>query len=396
VGQKIAMKASAFAALAAGLALAGTAVAQTDSFTVDGGRQPRTWQGEANIPRGVPTPFHKIFNDNDEEIIIATLGALPWKPGKVIGTSYHVAYFTRKSLDKALDEGHKNEEARLILIGQDAAKLKQLIDAGKNPDTDKEAGALYLKLQKQISSEATTSSFAAKALVNHLPYAVAREGLEELVSFSIEKWTERVGLKWLIRRLGLGKGISRGWREEVKMTNQLLPGNWIRLKARAQAVHDFFDAYQKALLDHAISKKAGDYASKALDHKLAELEAEIRKKHPSSPAPSGPILVRGNLRQLVQIQPAAMAAVAAAAPIAVFAAPPAVEPIARIPDPVVQSIYLEDSFVYERRSSSTTSSPSSSTTTTEPPKPPPQPPQRKRNWNWKPPTKGPNWDGRKQ
>ena len=70
------MKAFACAAgVAAALAAANAGAQQSDSFTVEGGEQDRTWQSTEER-RDIATPLHKVYKDRAGEIFITTLGAV--------------------------------------------------------------------------------------------------------------------------------------------------------------------------------------------------------------------------------------------------------------------------------------------------------------------------------
>jgi hypothetical protein len=169
-------------------------------------------------------------------------------------------------------------------------------------------------------------------------------------------------------------------------------------------VRKFVDDYQNALLDYAIKKLAKAAANSALDRILDEMSADIRKRHPSDPAPrAGGGLTHTQIRELIQIRPAEMAAIAATPQVAIPVAVPVFipAPAARAPDPVIQSIGIETDFVpseyFERRSSSSSTSSPSPPPRAEPDPEPEPPPVRSWSQGSKPNLTGPriggSWDG---
>lgn len=394
------------AAIGAALMLTAPASAQSGPFTVEGGVQERTWQDTA-VPRDTPTPLHKAYKDTAGEIFVATLGEIPYRPAQMLAKTYKMADLARKIADKALDEGQKDAEARLIFVGENATRFTQLIDEGRLPGKDAEATALFRKLGNQFGpdSNSTELTFARDAFLTHGTYALARVGFDELLGGAIKKYLKRLGIKARIDRYGLGRTVSRTWQDEGRMVKKLNRTVWAKLNDRALAVRKFIDDYQNALLDYAIRKLAKAAANSVLDRILDELSDDIRKRHPSDPAPRGEGgFTHTQIRELIQVRPAEMAAIAAtpqvAIPVAVPVLAPLPVPAARAPDPVIRSIGVETDFVpsdyFERRSSSSsTSSPSPAPRAADPePEPPPV-----RGWSQggKPNLVGPriggSWDG---
>ena len=333
------------AAIGAALALAGPVSAQSDPFTVEGGAEARTWQ-ETTAPRDTPIPLHKAYKDASGEIFVTTLEAAPYPPAQILAKVYKWTDLTRQVLDQAVDRGLQDEEARLLFVGEHAARFAQLIDQGRLPGQDAEATALFRKLGDQFGpgSNDTSFVFVRRALLGHGLYAVTRVGFDESIGAAIEKFTRRLGLKARVRRFGLGRTASRAWQGEGRLVKKLNRTVWARLNERARAVREFIDDYQTALLDYAIAKLAAAGANAALDRILDELIDDIRKRHPSDPAPrGGGGLTHTQIRELLQARPVQMAAVAAAPQIGIVS--PAPIAAARASDPVMRSIGVETQFV---------------------------------------------------
>lgn len=333
------------AAIGAAFALTGPVSAQSEPFTVEGGAEARTWQ-ETTAPRDTPIPLHKAYKDAAGEIFVTTLEATPYRPAQILAKVHKWVDLTRQVLDQAVDRGLQDEEARLLFIGENAAKFEQLIDHGKLPGQDAEATALFRKLGDQFGPgyNDTRFVFVRRALLSHGLYAVTRVGFDELIGAAIEKYTRRLGLKARVHRFGLGRTASRAWQGEGRLVKKLNRTVWTRLNERASAVRELIDDYQTALLDYAIAKLAAAGANAALDRILDELIDDIRKRHPSDPAPrGGGGFTHTQIRELLQARPVQMAAIAAFPQIRIV--PPAPIATARASDPVMRSIGVETQFV---------------------------------------------------
>jgi hypothetical protein len=410
VGKEKSLKAVVCGLAASAALVAATACAQSQ-YTVEGGQQARAWQ-DTNLSRDMSQPLHKVWRERGDELVVTTLQALPYPPARAIATVYKYGVdLPRKVAEKAVDFEQEDREARLVLIGEDGAKLRRLIDAGKSPATDAETAAVYRKLRGEVVTwrkelfgyevpYGEELSFSFEALAGHGLYATTRVGTDWLIGKAIGKWTKRLGLKGNMARFGWGRTVQRTWQGEGRMVKQVSRTVWKELNKRQQVVRKFLDDYQGKLLDYALTKSAQLIARTTLDDALQKLSDEIRGRNPTDPTPRGPTFSRSDIRLLIQLQPAAMAAVAAAAPIAMTIAPPPIAAVAaRAPDPVVQTIYREDAFVHHSATPTTYTSPSNA----PPQRSEPAPQQQERRpfgsgprLTWTVQQKQPNWDGRRQ
>ena len=366
--------------------------------------------------RGSFEPLYTVSSSVAQDSVVEGLWSLrKWRtavarglPKVASGAAFWgvVAYeATDFSLDvgiSAVDREDRTLGAKLILINADAAVLKGLRAQGVNLNTDPRALAAKQRLTAERNRLEQTAQggpwglgFAAVAVGNHLPYAVANVGADRLREAAIKKVFDRFA-PFLTKAFPIGDEIRMMIGNRSSFASALRYAGWRKLGARANAARAYTDAMIRQMVQSALDAFVKEQLSAAFGRALDDLYREVMDQNPSAPAP---VRMRRLILSAPQVYaPAAAHLVAAQAPVAAAAAAPL--PVARAPEPVLHTIGVEDRFIHISGGGTTARTP-------DPPQPqappPPEPPRRPFKF---PPGAGftpgptpsgdPNWDGRRR
>ena len=258
-----------------------------------------------------------------------------------------VAGFTYKAADLAqalgnAAEDHQNQwlDAQLVVVGEDAKRLKAIVDAG---DSLNGSAARAIAAHMENTSYAMTVDqkspvgYTLKSVIDNLGYASVKVGIDKAVEASIG-----AAFQWL----GVNKLVSKKVNWMVNYNGPLEDFEkglgWGKLGTRARlaqaAAEELMKATETQAISHFLEGSRRDNLERAADDALGQIYQNIMEEHPSQPRTVIVSAYRLEVaRAAVMLPAAAVPAMAAAR-----AAAPVIEAEPEPEDQVVRTIRSDD------------------------------------------------------
>jgi hypothetical protein len=297
--------------------------------------------GNAWTEESDPKPLSEVAWGAGEEEVIDVLGKVPL--GKIPVAVYKVVDFGRELGVAATEREDQTLGADMILMNADAALLKGMHARGLDTNEDSQAIAaknrLSIMVQAMDSGDGNRWVRLGAVTMNHLPYAIARVGLNKGLTAAAGRLIKWAGPR-IDSALPFGDGVHDLMGNRSPIATGLRYAGWSKLGARANLAKHYTDELTHQLLQAELDELVSARLKKAFGSALDDIFNEAMDEHPSV------------LRRTVIRNPALYAAIAATAmpaqalPMAAVAAvPEAAEPHEEASDRLADGIQVEDRYM---------------------------------------------------
>lgn len=310
--------------------------------------------------RHAPIPFCRIGLDITGSTLADVAFHSPVPILIAAGATYKVADLAHDIGDAAVDRENHWLDAELVLVGDDAKRLKEIKASGgdlNGPDADALKQRLRDHAYTMTSAQNSPVGYTLDVIIKNFPYAVAKVGIDKTIEKTIGFALDKFGVSKLIERiLPVPKKVNWLMNYGGPLEDLEKGAGWGRLGTRARgaqkaAEEAMQEQEEKIVADYLSSDRTESLKRSAADV-LAKIYGEVMAEHPSQSrtivAPSfrlevarQAVLLPAPMPAIAAVPAAAAVAVPAPAP-AILAAPPA--------DPVVRVIRVDDASGWERYS----------------------------------------------